>query len=180
MPNRFILAAVFTALIGFFPVGSIHARGTAPSYIKAYIPKAEIVGQGRLTYMVWDVYDATLYAPVGRYSDKRPTALSLRYLRNLKGRDIADTSVAEIRAQGFNDEVTLASWHEQMRRIFPDVTTTTVLTGIRTVKGETVFLQNGRKIGTITDKRFGTYFFNIWLGDTAKKTDLRDRLLGQF
>jgi hypothetical protein len=149
-----------------------------PRYIKNAVPGAGIVGSGRLTYMFWDVYDATLFAPSGAFDPQKPFALRLEYLRSLKGRAIADTSAEEIRKQGFADEVRLAAWHEQMTRIFPSVQEGSVLTGIYTPGKGTSFYGGGQKIGTIKDEEFGLYFFNIWLGPQTPAPSLRRALIG--
>jgi len=157
----------------------VKAKDNAGSSVKTYIPNAEVVGKGRLNYLIWQVYDATLYAPDGRYQQDKPVALSLYYLRAIKGRQIADKSAEEIRRQGFKDEVTLATWHEQMRRIFKDVVAGTVLTGIRNNKGQTIILKDGREIGSFRDPEFARHFFDIWLGNNTSAPRLRDALLGK-
>lgn len=150
----------------------------APRYIANTVPDAREVGSGRLTYMFWDVYDATLYAPRGQFDPRKPFALRLEYLRSLKGRAIADTSAEEIRKQGFRDEVRLAAWHEQMVRMFPSVQEGSVLTGIYAPGKGTSFYSGGKKIGTIKDEEFGRYFFNIWLGPQTRAPSLRRKLIG--
>ena len=155
------------------------ANDSSLSSVKAYIPNAGLVGKGRLNYIVWQVYDAALYAPDGKYQQGKPVALNLHYLRAIKGRQIADKSAEEIRRQGFKNEVTLATWHEQMRRIFTDVDAGTVLTGIRNAKGQTIILKDGKKIGIFRDPEFGRYFFDIWLGINTSAPELRNSLLGK-
>jgi len=158
--------------------------GFTPSYadvienIKINIPQAEPVGKGRLTWMFWDVYDATLYAPQGHYDLTKPFALSLTYLRDIEGRDIADTSAEEMRRIGMKDEVTLATWHSQMRQIFPDVAQGKNITGVYQPNGTSIFYADGVEIGRLNDAEFGRYFFDIWLSDKTQKPTLRAQLLG--
>jgi hypothetical protein len=157
--------------------------GALPAYaldqMVSYVPNAEKVGEGRLSYMIWDVYDATLYAPDGSWRSDQPFALQLSYLRDIAGKKIADRSVEEMRVQGFTDEVRLADWHTQMRSIFPDVSEGFILTGIFISSGETIFYENNREIGRIKDPEFGHQFFNIWLSPRTSAPDLRRKLLGQ-
>ena len=84
----------------------------------AYVPDARKVGEGRLTYFFWDIYDAALYAPRGVWTNSPPFALQLSYLRAIPGKDIADRSAEEMRKQGFNDFTTLAVWHQKNARDF--------------------------------------------------------------
>jgi hypothetical protein len=142
------------------------------------IPSAELVGTARLEYLFWDVYDAELYAPAGIWREDRPFALTLRYLLELNGESIAKRSIKEMRNQGFHDETRLASWHEQMQAIFPDVEKNTRLTGVVNQNGRTLFFENGRLIGEISDPLFSDWFFGIWLGESTSRPELRERLLG--
>jgi hypothetical protein len=157
--------------------------GVSPAYafdhIRAHVPDAQTVGKGRMSVLFWDVYDAELFAPKGTYITQKPFALSLTYLRDLDGQDIADRSVEEIRNLGFHDELKLATWHTQMKNIFPDVTHGTVLTGVYNSEGVSIFFNGDKEIGRIRDKEFGLYFFNIWLDRNSSAPDLRSKLLGE-
>jgi hypothetical protein len=168
-----IRTACALALLGITPA-------YAGNYIRIFVPNAEKVGQGRLSVMLWDVYDAVLYAPEGRWQRDQPFALQLSYLRDIPGKKIADRSIEEIREQGFTDEVRLADWHAQMRSIFPDVHEGVSLTGVFTNTGETIFYEDDREIGRIKDPQFGRQFFNIWLSPQTSAPDLRRKLLGQL
>lgn len=148
-------------------------------HINAHVPDAQKVGETRLRVMFWDVYDAALFAPSGKWDEQKPFALALSYLRDLKGHKIADRSVVEIRKQGFADEVKLADWHAQMKRIFPDVNKETTLTGVYTASGETLFFNGNLQIGQIKDPDFGKHFFDIWLGAKTSEPHLREQLLGR-
>ncbi|MDP2204999.1 MAG: chalcone isomerase family protein [Alphaproteobacteria bacterium] len=155
------------------------AKTAPPSYVTGEIADAAHVGGGRLTVMVWDVYDAALFAPGGVYSEEKPFALRLSYLRKLEGRKIADKSSEEIRRQGFGDEIKLAIWHRQMRSIFPDVQKGTSLTGIRRKDGSVAFYHNGKMAGVIDDPDFAPRFFAIWLAAGTSAPALRSALTGR-
>ncbi len=164
-------------------IAALAVLGISPAYaldvIGTYVPDAEKVGQGRLKVMLWDVYDAALFAPNGQWQQDQPFALKLSYLRDIEGKKIADRSAEEIRTQGFTDEVKLADWHAQMRAIFPNVSSGSDLTGVSTQSGETVFYSGEQEIGRITDPDFGQQFFNIWLSTKTSAPELRRKLLGQ-
>lgn len=146
--------------------------------VQDYLPNAQKVGEGRLTYMFWDVYDAQLYAPEGEWNPDKPFALTLHYLRALDGDAIADRSVEEMRKQGYDDEVKLAAWHSQMREIFPDVVDGTELTGLHQPGEATKFYKDGQLIGSVRDTDFGRHFFDIWLSERTTEPKLRRKLLG--
>ncbi len=147
--------------------------------IKKHVKDAETVGSGRFTYLLWEVYDATLYAPKGELKRTKPFAMKLTYLRSATGVEIADKSAQEIRQVGFSDEIKLAAWHSQMRKIFPNVKKGMSLTGIYTPDAPTRFYKGSTLIGVIKDPAFGKWFFNIWLGPKSSEPKLRRQLLGQ-
>ena len=141
------------------------------------VPNAAVVGRGVLSYVFWDIYEATLYAPQGQWSPTQPYALSIEYYHAIDGADIADRSVQEMRQQGFNDEISLAAWHAQLKTIFPDVTQGSVLTAIYVPGLETAFYSGAQRIGSIKGDEFGKRFFGIWLSERTSEPDLRRALL---
>lgn len=163
------------ALVIFF---WLHTPALASDEAMHAVPHAGIVGSGRLSVVLWDVYDATLYAPYGQWSAEKPFALSIRYFREIEGADIANRSVEEIRKQGFANEEQLAKWKIQMQHIFPDVKNGTELTAVYTPRKSTDFYSDGKPIGSIKDAEFGTHFFNIWLSEKTSEPKLRKKLLG--
>jgi hypothetical protein len=158
---------------------SIASAAAAAEPVMRKIPDAAVVGEGRLSFAFWDVYDATLYAPRGEMNQQAPFALSIRYMREIEGADIAERSVEEMRAQGFADETRLTSWNQQMKEIFPDVKDGTVLTAIFIPGGETMFYEDNTPVGTIKDAEFTRWFSDIWLSEKTSEPGLRRELLGQ-
>ncbi|MEM7043419.1 MAG: chalcone isomerase family protein [Pseudomonadota bacterium] len=142
------------------------------------IPDAELVGEGRLKFLFWSVFDATLYAPDGVWSDDKPFALSLSYLRDLEGKSIVEASIDEMRKQGMTDDATLQRWGEQMAGIFLDVDDRTTLTGVVDENGDALFYRNGEPAGAIRDPEFSRRFFDIWLGEKTSNPELRAQLIG--
>jgi hypothetical protein len=143
-----------------------------------YFSAPATVGQARLKIMFWKIYDAHLVAPEGAYVDDAPFALSLTYLRDFDGEEIASRSVDEMRDLGYDDEVDLAKWFEQMRSVFPNVKEGENITGVLDENRHTHFYHNGKKVGTIDDKTFGQSFFDIWLSDETSEPEMREQLLG--
>lgn len=146
--------------------------------IRGAIANPAIVGEGTLSVAFWDLYDATLYAPDGKWDPSKPFALSIRYFRDIEGKAIADRSVQEMRKQGFQDEVTLAAWNAQMKNIFPDVQDGSVLSAVFIPGKHTVFYAGTQPIGTIKGDAFGHRFFDIWLSEKTSEPGLRKQLLG--
>ncbi|MBF7071976.1 chalcone isomerase family protein [Glaciecola sp. MH2013] len=145
---------------------------------KRYIPQPETVGKARLKVMFWKIYDAQLMATKGEWQEGAPFALSLTYLRDFDGEEIASRSVDEMRDLGYDDEVDLAKWFEQMRAVFPDVKEGDNITGVLDENRHTHFYYRGQKVGSIDDVTFGQSFFDIWLSDKTSEPKMRKQLLG--
>lgn len=168
---------IIALLIGCFAFVP-YSNAQAVEYAESYMPDLQKIGEGRFSFMVWDVYDAALYASEGQWKTGQPVILTLSYLRDLEGQKIAESSIDEIKKQGFTNEVQLNQWYQDMLGIFPNVEKDDVITGIYTAQKETVFYKNSVQLGTINDPVFGQAFFDIWLGEQTLAPDLRAQLLG--
>lgn len=164
-------------LLNWVNIASVSAREDVPDSVKSAVPQAEIVGSQLFTYLFWDVYTATLFAPEGKWTPNKPFALKLDYARNLKGKKIAQRSIDEMREQGFSDDEKLQQWDAQMSVIFPDVKEGDTLIGIATKSRYTDFYFNGRLVGSIEEAAFTEHFFNIWLGEKTSEPEFRQALL---
>jgi hypothetical protein len=67
------------------------AGGSSP-----FLPSAQLVGQGQFTRFGFSVYEARLWAPLGRYSQSEPFALSLTYSREIAGDRLVQASFDEM------------------------------------------------------------------------------------
>jgi len=150
-----------------------------PSNIAAYLEEPKLVGEARLKYMFWNVFDASLYSSTGSYDPTKPFALSLRYLRSLDGQKIVEKSMEEIQQQKHSaSPEQLSRWERALLAIIPDVTEGTTITGVRTEQGFTSFYFDNDSIGIIEDEDFTRAFFGIWLGENVSEPEVRAGLLG--
>lgn len=158
---------------------STQGFASASDLVYQFIENPKQVGKtSRMTYLFWDVYDASLYAPQGAYSQDQPFVLALHYLRALDGKEIAKRSLKEMEKQGFSDSSQGEQWLTKMVKIFPDVSEGTVLYGLRTPEGYTQFYEDNKLIGEVRDSEFTTWFFNIWLSEKTSEPAMRKELLG--
>lgn len=146
--------------------------------VKSFVQPTNLVGKARLSYLFWDVYDAQLFAPQQNFSAQGKYALSLRYLMDFSGPDIAERSLDEMRGQGYRDQEQLKRWLVEMLAIFPDVQAGDELLGVRSVTGSSYFFYNGSAIGEVSDPLFADAFFGIWLAPNTSEPKLRKKLLG--
>ncbi|MCG9768278.1 chalcone isomerase family protein [Pseudoalteromonas piscicida] len=167
---------IFTFLMLLF---STQGFASASDLVNQLIDNPQQVGKtSRMTYLFWDVYDASLYAPQGAYSKDQPFVLALHYLRALDGKEIAKRSLKEMEKQGLNNSSQGEQWLAEMEKTFPDVSKGTVLFGVRTPEGTTQFYQDKKLIGEVKDSEFTIRFFNIWLGEKTSEPTMRAELLG--
>ena len=143
-----------------------------------YLNKPQVLGEARLKFLFLKIYDATLSASNGEWNKDTPFALSLTYLRDFEGEEIASRSVDEMRDIGYTDEVVLAKWYEQMRQAFPNVKEGENITGVVDKKQHTHFYHQGKLVASIDDTLFAQSFFDIWLSEKTSEPKMRKQLLG--
>jgi hypothetical protein len=90
--------------------------------LKASLPSAKLIGQGRLRVWGFEVYDARLWAAPGFKAGDvsgQPFALELAYLRDLKASDIAASSIKEMRRAQAVEEDQAGKWVAELLRVIP-------------------------------------------------------------
>ncbi len=149
--------------------------------LRAELPGARLVGQGRLTLFGLKVYDARLWAAPGfdpaRF-EQQAFALVLSYLRGLKGPLIAERSLKEMRSLPGFDASREFAWLTRMTELFPDVGDGDTLVGLHLPGVGARFTLNGQMRGQVDDALFARLFFGIWLSPKTSEPALRQALLG--
>ena len=147
------------------------ASGTTP-----FLPNAQLVGQGQFTRFGFSVYEARLWAPLGRYTQGEPFALSLTYSRDIAGERLVQASVDEMQklqaplAQN-------AQWREALERVLPNVVAGDTITGVYRPGQGATFFHRERQTGQISEE-LARHFFAIWLDPRTSEPGLRQALLG--
>ena len=77
---------------------------TLPEIVERDVAGLSVRGEAAMRFLGLKVYDVRLWTPKKSFSHAEPFALELVYDMNFKGRDIAERSVNEMRAQGVRDE----------------------------------------------------------------------------
>ena len=152
-----------------------------PAEVRAGLPGARLIGTGRLTWFGLHVYDARLWAvdelKPADFADT-PLALEIEYARDLRGAQIAERSIDEMKRSGEVASDTAARCLATMRQIFPDVTSGDRITGVLAAGGVARFFVNGQPRGEVRDAEFTRRFFGIWLAPSTSEPRLRASLLG--
>lgn len=148
--------------------------------VRAVLPEARLAGASRLRVWGFEVYDAQLWVGPGFRANQyetHPLALSLGYLRALKGPLIAERSLKEMRGLADISSAQADAWLRAMTQIFPDVNPTDRLTGLHQPGVGARFWLNAQPIGQVADARFSALFFGIWLAQGSSEPALRSQLL---
>ena len=158
------------------------ANSAAPAELASEWPTSQLQGQGRLTFMTLQVYDARLWTnakPVGADWGASLMALELIYARGLRGAKIAERSLTEMQRQGDIDPPRAGRWLSAMKQIFPDVKQGDRITGVNLPGVGARFFFNGKLVGDVRDADFARLFFGIWLSPKTSEPALREALLGK-
>jgi Chalcone isomerase-like len=137
-----------------------------------------MVGQARLEFMFWPVYESRLYSADGTYQeDQLPLRLEIQYLRDVDAEDLVKHTQSEWRRQGLSHGGE-QQWLETLWRLLPDVRENDILALVVDERGSSTFLVNGQPLGQIDDPHFGKQFLAIWLSPATSRPELRQALLG--
>lgn len=149
-----------------------------PEPVARDFPNLRLAGEGRLRWLGFHIYDASLWINGARWNEEQEFALDIRYARAITSRRLVQTSLDEMRRLGFGDERRLEKWAEQMTRVLPDVRRGEHLTGVNRPGAGAEFYYQGRTVGTIPDLEFARAFFSIWLDPRTREPGLRQSLIG--
>ena len=180
-PRRTLLRLPLAAALAL-PLGSrAHATGSElPPEVAQFLPQGQVQGTARLRYLLWDVFDATLWTQAGfrgaQYFE-HAFALELRYLRRFSSEALVDSSLQEIRRAGSLDASKEAAWTAAMQSAFTDVQPGDRITGVHRPGAGVRFYFNGRLRASVEDAVFARAFFGIWLSPTTSEPRLRSALL---
>ena len=182
MSRRRALAAL-AALAGTATLAprAVAQTAAAPPEVSTELPRARLLGQGRLVYLWMPVYRARLWVGDGfdaAQFERHPLALELIYARSLSGRLIAERSLDEMKRSGPFDATQGARWLSTLTDLFPDVREGDRLTGVQRPGQSVAFFANGRATGELRDADFARRFFSIWLAPVSSQPQLRQQLLG--
>ena len=141
-------------------------------------PNLQMVGEARLRFMFWPVYDSRLYSLGGDYRQgQRPLRFEIQYLRNVDAKDLVARTRDEWERQQPLSMIE-QTWLQELLRLWPDVAENDVLAMVIDEQGGSTFLLNGWSLGTIGDPAFGERFLGIWLSPKTSQPELRRSLLG--
>ncbi|GEB70313.1 hypothetical protein PC2016_3284 [Pseudoalteromonas carrageenovora] len=135
------------------------------------------VGEARMEYLFWDVYDATLFTPSGKYkSGENPIKFKLKYLRDFEAKDIVKATKEQW--EHLNKPDLSQKYADKLLNIWPNISKGDSLMLETDVNGKSTFYYNDEKVGQIDDVQFANDFLAIWLDKNTSEPALRQQLLG--
>ena len=149
-----------------------------PEHLTRDVKGLSVSGEAVLRFFGLKVYDVRLWTQMKPFTHSEPFVIELVYDMAIKGKDIADRSVKEMRAQGVSDEAKLRRWGDEMTKIFPDIKQGDTLIGASLPGKEARFYNREKLIATIPDPEFAKAFFDIWLSVKTSEPKVRLKLLG--
>ncbi|WP_312851766.1 chalcone isomerase family protein [Zwartia sp.] len=162
-------------LISLFLTLSMSGVFAAPTFT-TLLPGAQQVGQGMFKRFGWSIYEASLYAPEGRFNPRQPYALTLTYERTISGDRLVEASLDQMRKLGAPvDEH--PNWAAELARVLPSVSKGVTLTGVYRPGEGATFYQMNIETGRVDDD-LARWFFAIWLDPRTSEPSLRQALIG--
>jgi hypothetical protein len=146
------------------------------SLVVKNMSQVESLGQGRLTYWGFTLYDAKLFASK---EPKGGIALDIQYLRKFEANALVKQTLDELKNLGISD-TERAEWADPLAKAFKTVKAGDSITAIRKPQGSTQFFYNGQFVSEISGESFSQAFFGIWLHPKTSAPQLRKVLLGQY
>ena len=140
------------------------------------LPEAQLVGRGQFSRFGFSVYEARLWAPLGRYTPERAFALSLTYSRTIAGERLVQASLDEM--QKLQAPIADSqAWRADLERVLPNVVPGDSITAVYHPGQGAVFFHRDQQTGRINDD-LAKHFFGIWLDPRTSEPSLRQALLG--
>ena len=139
----------------------------------------QVVGEARLKFLFWQVYDSTLFSNSGTYQELEPNlALKISYRRKISAEQLIRRTREEWQKMSLLSSQT-EEWLLSLEAILPDVD-----------KGDLVILKvdeelasnfyfNGSFIGRLRSPAFTQAFLNTWLSEKGSYPELQRELTGQ-
>jgi len=181
LPRRnLLLTAAASGLLTWAAPGATQAVASVPPEVARGLPGVQRLGSARLRVFGFNIYDATLWVEPGFVAgsfERHPLALTLTYLRDLKGRAIAERSLVEMARGATISPAQSQTWLAAMQASFPDVRLGDRLTGLHSPDRGADFWLNGQARVGVADPEFSRLFFGIWLSQATSEPEMRRALL---
>jgi hypothetical protein len=164
-----VFAAMISLMIIFCPLA---AKASSPW--QAW----PAVGDARLTWGPWVIYDSELRSPDGTYQTRDDQlALVIKYQRSIDSEDLLDATDEQWQHLGIT-QAKRQKWINQLKQIWPDVRQGDRLIFVLN-NNRGVFFRDNQPIGVVRDPEMAQLFLDIWLSPNTAYPDMRRQLIGK-
>ena len=145
--------------------------------IKKHLPEYKIVGQANYSFLIWNIYDATLITKSGEFNDDE-FVLVLEYNKVIKKERLVDETINEFKKQAEFKEEYLNNLRLIFNETFKKTKVNSVFVGIKINKQAYLYFE-GEEVFKTNEKKFINHFFNIWLREDSQNPSFTKKLLGK-
>ncbi|MBL6679152.1 MAG: hypothetical protein ISQ39_00035 [Alphaproteobacteria bacterium] len=142
-----------------------------------YLPSYEIVGKANYSFIIWNIYDATLITKTGELNNSE-FILVLKYNKVIKKDRLINETINEFKKQANFKEEYLIEVREILEKTFKETKVNSVFIGIKNID-KSFFYFDGLKILETEDQKFINHFFNIWLREDSQNPSFTKKLTGK-
>lgn len=137
------------------------------------------VGQGEMSWLFIDLYQAALYSSSGKYQDKvYPQALKISYRRDIDKDDLVTATQKQWKKLSLDDAL-YQPWLKKLTQLWPDIQKGDELVFMVETDGGGLFYHNNQLLGGVNSKQFSNAFLSIWLSPKTTEPKLRRQLIGE-
>lgn len=172
--SKTILILGFLMAASFLHINQAKASNAHnTTLVNQQINQAEVIGEGRLIYWGFKLYDAQLFASK---ESQGGYALNLHYLRQFEAQALYLQTLEEMEKMGVSKQKR-ALWDPQLSKAFKTVNKGDSITAIKKSRDLTQLFHNGQFMSEIRGEELSKAFFGIWLHPRTSVPKLRQSLL---
>ena len=154
-----------------------HFNTETHKIITKHLPEYKIVGKANYSFLIWNIYDATLVTKSGKFEDDE-FVLVLKYNKVIKKERLINETINEFKKQAEFKEEYLNSLRQIFNKTFKKTKINSVFVGIKGKKQAYLYFE-GEEVFKTNDEKFINYFFNIWLREDSQNPSFTKKLLGR-
>lgn len=145
--------------------------------ILSNIERPIIIGKTEVRFFGFKLYDITLFGEKEKFSYNQKLAIHIKYDKNFSKKELVETSIDEISRINNLDKNNLASYKDNLERIFVDIKKGDEKTAFYDPNSGLTLFYNHKISGKINDKVFAKRFMDIWLSENAMFKKDRNKLV---
>ncbi|MBR9874691.1 MAG: hypothetical protein GYB23_10525 [Vibrionaceae bacterium] len=179
---------LLSELVGPIPLYAQSVGADTTSVNTAEWSQWKTVGEAKLTWFIFDIYESRLRAPDGRYQvgsdvSPHPIALEIYYQRDVTKQQLLEVTDEQWQKLGVNKQ-RRQEWLSELSKMYPNINKGDELAYVTDGKaGHLIYRRAGdafmQTVGYVEDEGLNDAFLSIWLSPKTEFPKLRKQLIGQ-